>query len=141
MLMVVQTNQGFRFGGYSGNTVLNDQSQHGRYVSDCSMWLYVLSSRTSALTGKKLVQGNVNPKPAQRTCAHSFYVHRGYMWTQGGGHDMYIASNFAGRNSYANMGYTYHGVPGLPAYNGIGKYIGYSNTNYYPTRMQIYQMV
>ena len=115
ILIVAESDQGKKFGGYTSLVLLDGFAANG-YYSDKQAFIFSLTHQTK----HKLKQGQEG---------NAIYYGPSYHFIFGGGHDIYLHNNSNTTNNTANIGSTYEAPAGM-TYNTdpCNAYIGGSAT-------------
>jgi hypothetical protein len=106
ILIVAESDQGKKFGGYTSLVLLDGFSENG-YYTDKQAFVFSLTNQTK----HKLNQGKD---------ANSIYYGPSYLFIFGSGHDIRLNNNCNTDNMYASLGSTYEAPAGVTANTYLG---------------------
>ena len=118
-ISLFKNSQGYIFGGFTCVSWTKD----GNYHSDSNSFLFTLTNSQGYSPTKFPISGTGN----------SVYHHSNYGPTFGGGHDIYIDTNFKSSSCYANFPYSYQDTLG----NGNSIFNGY---NFQLSEIEVYKI-
>jgi len=124
-ICLYKNEKGFIFGGYNSDSWNKDRNN---YSNAPGSFLFTLTNSY-----------DIGPTKFKNINSNSVYYHPSYGATFGGGHDIYISTDFSKSNAYSNLGSSYQDIIGKGRFIFTGE-LNNNNSNFKIKEIEVFKL-